>query len=138
MAYRKMHVKRRSGAAVIASIVCLMVVLLVTSSLVESAILHERQTRHQQHRLQALWLAEAALQQAQLQRQLDPDYSGGMQHWSAEELGGTHAALVETRIEWEGGQSRIRVEAKYPDSPAMRVLHRSETTFSDRDTGEAS
>lgn len=138
MAYRKMHVKRRSGAAVIASIVCLMVVLLVTSSLVESVILHERQTRHQQHQLQALWLAEAALQQAQLQRQLDPDYSGGIQRRSAEGLGGTHAAVVETRVEREGRQSRIWVEAMYPDNPATRVLHRSETTFSDRDTGEAS
>ena len=138
MGNHKAHVKRRNGAAVIASIVCLMVVLLVTSSLVESVILHERQTRHQQHQLQALWLAQAALQQAQLQRQLDPDYSGGTQRWSAEELGGTHAAVVETRIEREGGEGRIRIEAVYPDNPATRVLHRSEITFSDRDTGEAS
>ena len=132
------HAGHRRGTAIIAALLCLMVVSLITASLVETVIVHDRQFRQQQRQLQALWLAQAALQQAQLQRQLDPDYTGGTLQMPADQLHGTHAAVVHTRVVQAGSDARIEVEAIYPDDPRLRVLHREEVIFSDEDSGEAS
>jgi Tfp pilus assembly protein PilX len=83
--------------------------------------LEERLARHERQRTQAWWLAEAGLERAIAQLQLDAAYRGETWSIDAAELGRSDGALVEIQVRGDAalGPSReIVATAHYPAGSA--------------------
>jgi type II secretory pathway component PulK len=68
--------KNRRGAALVVALLTLMVVVLISGAVLQSLLVARRQSLAIEHELQAMWLAEAALERATNRLQHDSAYNG--------------------------------------------------------------
>lgn len=123
MIVRPSH-RRRRGAVLIMTLVCLALATIVGGVLLRWIVLEHKLLATRANESQARWLAETGIERAAARLAADADYSGETWQFSAGELPSGHAAQVELRIEAIEGQPRQRsllVMAEYPtdaDAPA--------------------
>lgn len=122
----------RSGAVMLAVLVCVGVAGLLMLSILQQAAIRRAEVDLAGRALQARWLAEAALDRAAARLHDDPDYRGEAWRLAADGSGAFQAAVVqiEVRPATAGEAHRhIRVQADYPDDPTYRVRVTKETTL---------
>jgi hypothetical protein len=102
--------------------VCLIGVSMLAATLLRLAVAQQRQLRMEGRRLQAEWLAEAALGRAVAMLRLDPAWSGDEWSLSDDVLpeGGTVVTRVEPVAAAEGGW-QIAAAASVPSSDPWRA-----------------
>ena len=121
----------RRGAVLAALLICLLIVMLVSAALVRGLVVQHRLVRSESQRLQAMWLAESALDRAVARLRADAAYPG--ETWSvsrgqpAEEPSGV-AVIRVAAVEGAADKRSITVEARWPDDPVFRVLEQRELT----------
>src|SRR5262245_5693484 len=122
---RASHVRRR-GAGLVIALVTLLVITSTMAAIIHSLLVDLRQTRQVANELQAQWLADSAVSRTAAQLRTNPDYAG--ETWKP--LVGLadddrSAGVAEIRIERAkepGSESRVIVDARYPDHPSRRVV----------------
>jgi type II secretory pathway component PulJ len=134
MARSSSRLRARSGGALVAAIICLGVVSLVGMSLVRSALSQHRTSRQHERRLQALWLAESAVERTRLQLAAAPEEVSPL--WRPV-IDGESAGVVAIHVsppveEGEETPRTIRVEARWPDDSVHGVAHVREFTWTPR------
>jgi hypothetical protein len=117
--------RHRSAAVLAAALVCLAVVMIIGASLLRTVLLQQRQLEQEQQQLQALWLAESAVERAAARLRDSPDYRGETWEFAswAPSPGSSGVAVI--RIEPLAGDDarrQIVVEARYPQDGPHRVL----------------
>jgi len=113
-----------------AALVCLAVLMLVAAGLVQTTLLRHRQARVEQHRLQAMWLAESAVDRALARLDRDAAYTGETWQVSLDDARGPRPGVAQISIEPVDGdpERRIHVLARWPaDKPVRAVVY--ETGF---------
>jgi type II secretory pathway component PulK len=124
----------------VAALVCLLVVLIMGAALLRGLIVHQRQSRHEVQRVQALWLAESAVGRAVARLQADPSYDGETWEPGGDALDGDGAAWVRIDVEEMEGQAeqkRVRIEARWPNDPLYRSIHRKELIVPLKGSGDS-
>jgi hypothetical protein len=105
-------------------LVCLIVSGRLLASLLNAALLQDRQLTIEQYRAQSGWLAEAGLERAARRLALAPDYAGETWNLEAGYFGGSDSAVVVIRVEKEETRSsrrKIVVEAVFPSGGTHRA-----------------
>lgn len=135
------RITSRRGAVMVLVMVCLLGVSMLAATLLRLAVAQQRQLRMEGRRLQAEWLAEAALERAAAMLRRDPAWSGDEWTLSADVLpeGGTVVTRVEPAAAAEGGW-QVAAAASVPAGDPWRarvtrraILHdRAEGTQEDR------
>lgn len=116
----------RHGIALVAVLICLTVVLSLMAAWLRTIVLERSAAREQQARVQAVWLAESALDRAAARLTANPAYTGETWQVPADELGGHDDGEVVIRVAAVAGQPArrtIHVQADYPVVASRR--HRS-------------
>lgn len=112
---------RRRGGAMVVAIVALLVVSLMAATLLKSLLLLQRQSRRAEQQMQALWLAEAALQRAAAMVAKDEKFTG--ETWNVDLPACRGVAVIQVaNVENEPEQRAVSVVARYPDEPVHRAL----------------
>ena len=127
------HRGRRRGAALVIVLILLLAVMVIVGSLVCMLLAEHRRLRGYDDRLQAMWLAESALQRASAQLARSAEYSGETWSVSAESLGGNRDGSVEILVQSVAGEPdarRVQVTADYPADPLHRKRYSKEITIS--------
>lgn len=122
--------KSRRGAVLIAALVCAAVAAVVFMSALKMASAQRHRMETELWQLQAAWLAESGLERAAERLAAKPDFTGETWSISAEQLGGSYAAVVRIRVEPVRDQPKsrlVRVEADYPNHPQDRARESRET-----------
>lgn len=127
------------GAALIVTIVCLVVIAALGASLLRSLVAEHRQSQRRRDQMQAFWLAESAVQRGAVRLAAAADYAG--EDWPVEiDDGGRRVRGQATiGIEAVAGQPqarRIVVEARYPADGVASVLQQRETVVTLGPPGE--
>ncbi len=121
---------RRRAAAMAIVLACLLVIMLMGSTLVRGMVLHHRQTKNGLRQTQTLWLAESAAALGMAQLRTDPEYAG--QTWRViidETSGSTGVAEISVeRVDQQPRQRILRIKSTYPDDPIQRVVLEHEIT----------
>jgi Tfp pilus assembly protein PilX len=130
MSDKRTHVgPLRRGAILAIVLACLLVVMLLGGQLVQATLTGQRQMRQLEHRQQALWLAESAVQRALQALAESSDYPGETWQWSDDGpgLSQTGRAVIAVEPVADSDTRRvIRVAAYWPDDPVHRVLYERE------------
>jgi hypothetical protein len=103
---------------------CLAAMAILWAVLFKIALMHQRQQRAAEWRMQAEWLVEAAVDRAAARLALDPDYSGETWQIADAALGARAAAVVviEVRRTDDRPQGRIvHVQADYTRDGVRRA-----------------
>jgi len=124
---RSIHGRRR-GAGLVIALVTLLIITSTMAAIIHSLLVDLRQTRQAANELQAHWLADSAVSRAAAQLRANPEYGG--ETWKP--LVGLadnnqYPGVAEIRIERAkepGSESRMIVDARYPDHPSRRVVAR--------------
>lgn len=114
---------RRRGVILVAVLVCLAVATGMFLVVVRQTLAERRAMRANQREMQAVWLAEAALERAVARVAADAAYVGETWSLGAKEFASDKGAVVRIVVEPIVDQSQrrsIRVEADYPDAPEQR------------------
>lgn len=127
MSARRPRVRRR-GAVMIAALVCLLIISMLVTSMLQSALRGRRQLRMEHHARQTMLLLQAGVEHSQAHLARAQDYQGETLQLpipgrSAAEVGAV--AIVAEAIPGEQRTS-VQVVARYPlDSPQLvqRTLH---------------
>ena len=124
----------------IISLVCLSVVLLLSAAIVRNLVFHQRQTRADQQRLQAMWLAESAVDRAYAALRLSPEFTHAV--WQVELTGahGPETGVAEISVESDSSSSRqrrIHIVARWPDDPLHRSVHRKDLIINLPEPGDS-
>ena len=121
---------KRQGAVLMAVVVCLFVIGLVGANLLTTLMSRERQMRIEQHRMQAFWLAESAIDRARARLRESPDYNGETWQPSLTRpvAGGALQAEATIRIQRRQAapQLLVLVETKYPLSGPFQAGYRKQ------------
>jgi Tfp pilus assembly protein PilX len=138
--FRKSRASPR-GAAMIVTIVCLVVIAALGASLLRSLVAEHRQALRRHDQLQAFWLAESAVQRGVARLAAAPDYAG--EDWRVEigARGRRVPARTTIRVEAVTGDAqarRIVVEARCPAEGAESVLQQREIVVALDHPGESS
>jgi len=115
--------RRRRGAVLVMVLVCMMVALVILTSLVKLAAAGRRMTDRQAWQVQASWLAESGLERAAWRLAADADYTGETWTLSADQLAAADAAVVRIEVETipeQPNRRLVRIRADYPDHPQHR------------------
>jgi len=123
------------------ALVCLLVVASLGAALVRAMVDHRRQSVRDQHRVQAFWLAESAIDRARLQLASSPDYEGETWQIDRDELGGRWSGAVLISVEKVDADERARrvvVESRYPEDAVRRISERIEVVITSPASGESS
>jgi hypothetical protein len=110
----------------VAVLVCLVIITIMAGALLRTGLAQREESKAQERRLQAEWLAESGVQRAIARLSVDPKYPGETWEIPARDLDSTDAALVAITAEpaRAGTTGRtIRVQADYPRDPPRRVRH---------------
>lgn len=139
---RSLFTSRRKprGAVLVMVLVCLLVVSTMSISLARTIVNHHRQSKRHQFKLQAMWLAEAAVDRAVAQIRKTPDYQGESWKVGADELDGRHAGVATIHVERLDDASEsiaVRVEADFPSEPTNRARISKQVTIKLRAGGDA-
>jgi len=108
----------------IIALVTLLVVTLMAATLLKSLLLLHRQSRRSEQQLQAVWLAEAALDRAAAMIASDEKFT--RETWSVDLQINAPASrgIAEIKIETltdQPRERRITIVARYPDDPVQRA-----------------
>jgi type II secretory pathway component PulK len=130
----------RGGAVLIVALVCLTVAMLIALQSFKTAMIEQREFRNQQNRLQADWLAEAALDRAAARLAADAGYRGETWRIAAAELGGASDGSVLIRLEPVAGSARfsLSVQADCPADGDHRARRSQSLVIERPTTGEKS
>lgn len=115
----------RTGAALAVALICALLVSLMSAVLVRTALVQVERLTHDEHQLQAEWLAQSGLALAAQRLRADPEYVG--ETWLPPAVGGTGAlgrVVIEIRskdVEEATAMAMIHVTADVPDDPVERV-----------------
>ncbi len=123
----------RSGAILAMVLASLLVASLLGLALVQTVLIHHRQTRLMGRQQQCFWLAEAGVQRAVAGLAATADYSGETWEVSAETLGAEPSAVVTIEVTEpaESPETRqIRVEARFSGEPTQRIASLRELVVS--------
>lgn len=120
----------RRGAATLLLILCLAVLGMVCGATYRVIALEERLARHERQRAQAWWLAEAGLERAVAQLQLDAAYRGETWSIDAAEFGGSGGALVEIQVRGDAALGPAREVVATAHFPADAAATRQTRTIS--------
>ena len=109
---------RRRGFAVLMVLVCLFVISMISTSVLQLAVAQRRQMQREQLRLQATWLAEAALDRAAVRLKQDTGYSGEV--WTVDEKQFASGQTGSVRIEIQADKTITsrRIVSVVADFPA--------------------
>ena len=121
--------ERRRGTLLVAVLVSLSLLMMLFAVWLRTVGLERRQVRDQQSRIQAEYLAEAAIGRAVSQLAVSPDYQGELWRIPAESLGGRGSATVEIVISPVVDQPRsrsIRAVADFPSEGIGRARRSKE------------
>jgi len=132
---------RRHGITVALTLVCLLVVVTLGATLVRSLVDHRRQSLRDQHRIQAFWLAESAVERATSQLASSPDYQGETWQVDRDSLGTRWSGSVLIRVEKADTDETLRkivIESRYPEDVERRVSERIEVIIKSTASGESS
>jgi hypothetical protein len=103
--------------------------MLLGGQLIQATVTGQHQMRQLEHRQQAFWLAESAVQRARHALAESSDYTGETWQLSADDQGVSQTGRAVITVE-AGGDSDtervIRVAAFWPDDPVHRVLYERE------------
>lgn len=119
----------RWGAALLMTIVCLVVIASLAVSLARSLVAGHRQSRLRCDQMQAFWLAESAVQRGMVRLAAAPAYDG--EDWQVEvQVGGgpvrARAAIRVEAVEGDPQRRRLVVEARCPADGDASVLETRE------------
>lgn len=120
----KIENSRRRGAVLVMVLVCMMVALVILTSLVKLAAAGRRMTDRQAWQVQATWLAESGLERAAWRLAADANYKGETWTLSADQMAAADAAVVRIEVETipeQPNRRLVRVRADYPDHPQHRA-----------------
>jgi type II secretory pathway component PulK len=137
----KRRVLKRRGVIVAVTLVCLLVVATLGAALVRAMVDHRRESMRNEHRVQAFWLAESAIDRAASQLASSPDYEGETWQIDRDSLGGRWSGSVLIRVEKTGTDEQARkviVQSRYPEDAARRVTERIEVVVKSSVSGESS
>jgi len=124
---KSFHDRRRGdrrGAVLVFALVCLAVAALLLMSILRTAGGCHRISEASARQLQAVWLAESAIDRAAARLAADADYSGETWTLSPEDFGGRDGAIVTIEVERipdEPDRRLVRVRADYPNHPHHRA-----------------
>jgi len=116
---------RRPGAALLMTIVCLMVIATLAVCLARTLVAEHRQSRWRGNQLQAFWLAESAIERAAARLAATRDYAGEEWQVKLPLSGAAVQARAAIRVESVAGQflqRRIVVEARCPAEGETSVV----------------
>lgn len=131
----------RRGVALLTAIVCLAVIAVICGALVRVVYAQRQQTRIEERKLQAEWLAEAGLERAAAKLADTQDYSGETWQIAATEFAGRGSGSVRITVEKVADQPAkrlVRVQADYPaDSDGRaRQSKQAAMTIVERKSGD--
>lgn len=107
-----MNRRRKShGAAIVVALLTLMVVVLITGAVLQSLLVQRRQRQLAENELQAITLAEAAVERALAQLDRDGAYTG--ESWQV--------SLATTAAPQSQGLAEIRVAAPRESTAALQI-----------------
>lgn len=135
------RITQRHGIVTALTLICLLVVATLGAALVRTMVDHRRQSLRDQHRVQAFWLAESAIDRAAAQLASSPDYAGETWQIAPGSLGGRWSGSVVIRVEKtanDGQTRRVIVESRYPQDTVRRVTERIEVDIQLSVSGESS
>ena len=127
-ASRRSHKGRRRAVAMAAVLVCLLVIMLIGTTLVRGMLLQHRQTKTQAMQVQALWLAESAAALATQQLRADPAYTGETWRANFDDQASTSGIVVidVQPVDQQPRQRLVQIKSTYPDDPVHRVVLENE------------
>jgi Tfp pilus assembly protein PilX len=110
------RLRHRRGAFAVVVLVCLLIAGMVLASLVRLALIQDRQSRSDQWRIQAGWLAESGLSRAASRLAADPKYPGETWEIGSDTLHGESGVVViQVQKETAGAGRRLVIaEAAFP------------------------
>ncbi len=120
---KQVRLRRRSGMTLILVLVFLAVSMALIVGWARIAVLQTRQARAAEDRLQAIWLAESAVERAAERLLADPDYRGETWSVAADEFGrhsngaASAGGIAVITVEPAAGDAQVRqvkVRADYP------------------------
>ena len=121
---KQIRAEKRRGVALLVAIVCVSIAVAVMYGIVQLATQAYREVGLEQHRTQASWILESAVDRAAAQLAAEEDYRGEKWTLEAQELGGRYDAEVTIQVERVEGQAdwrQVRVVADYPVDIPYRV-----------------
>ena len=130
-----LHVFRRSGprgAILLIAMVCVAITSIVSISLLRVAIAQEDAIQTDARQLQAIWLAESALDRAAARLRADHAYQGETWNLPAQLLSGVDDALIEIKIQTVPGRAEVRrigVQVDYPAQADFRSRQSKSVTI---------
>ena len=136
------NLANRRGVALLTAIVCLAVIAVICGSLIKVVHAQRQQTRTDERKLQAEWLAEAGLDRAAARLTDSPDYLGETWQIAATEFAGRGSASVKITVEIvvdQPAKRLVRVAADYPADSDGRARHSKQAAVQivERETGDA-
>ena len=107
--------RQRRGTALVAALVCLIIVMALLGNMLVGALRIGRQMRVERDRRQCDLLLQAGLDRAALSVSTVEDYDGEVWEVSAAEIGGTGDGQVTIHVsQQDDGPPLIRIRAEYP------------------------
>ena len=130
----------RRGAALVLAMVCLLVVATISVALTRLLVDEHRQAQRRQHQVQALWVAESAVQRAAVQLRASSDYGGETWRIDAATMGGKWPAEAVIRIEPVESHETLRrvvVHVHYPKREVYGALQERQILIELPTSGES-
>lgn len=113
---------RRTGAALVVALICVLLVSLLSTVLVRTALVQRDQLEIDAWQAQAEWLAQSAIDRSVAQIGTDDAYTG--ETWLPATTDGRTIGrvVIEVASSEDGGEStrRLRITADVPDDPIRR------------------
>lgn len=133
----------RRGVALLTAIVCLAVIAAICGSLIKVVHAQRQQTRLEERKLQAEWLAEAGLERAAAKLINSQDYSGEIWQIAATEFAGRGGGSVKISVKKivdQPAKRLVRVQADYPADSDGRARQSKQATMTivERKSGDES
>ena len=116
--------KSRRGAALLMAVVVMGFLLMVLMVLLKLCLAERRQSRFEENRMRASWLAESGLERAWAKLATSPNYRGERWEISAESLRSHDPAVVKIEVEpiaGDTGRVRVTSQADYPREGPSRT-----------------
>ena len=107
--------RRRCGAVLIVTLVCLVIVMALVGTMLVGAMRRGRQLKVERDLVQCELLLQAGIDRAADQLAASPvDYVGETLEITAAEIGGSSAGQVTIEVTRNGQPPQVRVQAEYP------------------------
>ena len=126
----------RTGSALAAVLVCVVVALIYGAALTQTLVVQHRQVRLSEQQQQSFWLAESAVQRTVHTLKTSPDYRGETWKVPAEVLGAAGIVVIEVEsVDAPQTGWSVRVASRFPDAPKHRIIYERELFVPKHDAG---